>query len=441
MIPSLVADEVRQALVEYLTTTFALSDADARAALGKFLRGSDGIFRGPYLRVKTPYESVGDDWESPLDWLPDGFRPYTHQAEAFERLSTSDGASAAPTIVTAGTGSGKTECFLYPALDHCARMRAKGQRGVKALLLYPMNALATDQAKRLAALVHAEPLLAGVTAGLYIGGDGRHASMGSDHLIDQRTQMRADPPDILLTNYKMLDFLLLRREDRDLWAENRPDTLQFVVLDEFHTYDGAQGTDVAMLLRRLGQALAMADENAPLGTATPVATSATLGTGDRTAGEVCEFASKVFGCNIDASALIDERLQPVEEACGAIDYRLPIPDPEDLVGVDELEALAAAFCHDEELDDLPARRPRDTRRTALETPPHTGGSGRGGRPAPLLGGRAGSGEHSRGPLGSGSHEQPGGGVECADQVRLAALRGPARAATAVVLGSGAALGT
>ena len=56
----------------------------------------------------------------------------------------------------------------------------------------------------------------------------------------------------------MLDFLLLRREDRELWASNGPDTMQYVVLDEFHTYDGAQGTDVAMLLRRLGATLGMA---------------------------------------------------------------------------------------------------------------------------------------------------------------------------------------
>ena len=93
--------------------------------------------------------------------------------------------------------------------------------------------------------------LAALTAGLYVGEAGRHSSMGADHLIDKREAIRADPPDILLTNYKMLDFLLLRNDDKELWAGNNPDTLQYVVLDEFHTYDGAQGTDVAMLLRRL----------------------------------------------------------------------------------------------------------------------------------------------------------------------------------------------
>ena len=311
MIPSLVADEIRRALVEYLTTTFALTDDDVREALTSFLEGEDGIFRGPYLQVRTPFETVDEDWESPLGWLPEGFLPYKHQAEAFDRLSTVGGAKAEPTIVTTGTGSGKTECFVYPILDHCARLRAQGQRGIKALILYPMNALASDQAGRIAETIHRSALLAGITAGMYVGGPGRHSAMGDKHLIDKREALRDDPPDILLTNYKMLDYLLLRREDRDLWADNAPDTLQYLVLDEFHTYDGAQGTDVAMLLRRLGQTLKMADGTGPLGSATPVATSATLGSGAGTPEGLREFAGKVFGRPFDASALIGEHRQTI----------------------------------------------------------------------------------------------------------------------------------
>src|SRR5437764_6342003 len=128
--------------------------------------------------------------------------------------------------------------------------------------------------------------------------------MGPEHLIDKRETLRINPPDILLTNYKMLDFLLLRREDRDLWAEP---ALQYVVLDEFHTYDGAQGTDVAMLLRRLGAATGFAEPGRPLGPITPVATSATLasdnaadaGLAEHSAEDdrrrLLEFAGMVFG--------------------------------------------------------------------------------------------------------------------------------------------------
>ena len=359
MIPSLVADELRQALVEYLATTFALTDDDVRDALTSFLEGEDGIFRGPYLQVETPFETVDEDWTSPLGWLPDGFLPYRHQATAFERLSTAGGAEAEPTIVTTGTGSGKTECFVYPILDHCARMRAKGQRGIKALILYPMNALASDQAGRIAETIHESSLLAGVTAGMYVGGSGRHSVMGKEHLIDKREALRDDPPDILLTNYKMLDYLLLRGEDRDLWAENAPDTLQYVVLDEFHTYDGAQGTDVAMLLRRLGRTLQMADGVKPLGAATPVATSATLGSGVGAQEGLCEFAAKVFGCPFGASALIGEHRQSIEVACLPVNYFLPIPNPEELLGVDDFDEVAMAFCHDSEEEELPDLVPGD----------------------------------------------------------------------------------
>jgi DEAD/DEAH box helicase domain-containing protein len=92
---------------------------------------------------------------------------------------------------------------------------------------------------------------AAVSAGLYVGGRGRHGVAGEEYLIDQREVLRASPPDILLTNYKMLDFLLLLPEDRRLWEGNGPDTLRYIMLDELHAYDGAQGSDVACLIRRL----------------------------------------------------------------------------------------------------------------------------------------------------------------------------------------------
>ena len=345
MIPSLVVSEVREALVEYLATTFALSDDETRKALSEFLtREGDGIFRGPYLSARTPFQHVVEGWTPPLEWLPDDFVPYAHQAESFERLSSGGGHQPEPTLVTTGTGSGKTECFLYPVLDHCARMRDGVRRGIKALILYPMNALASDQAGRIAELIAGETRLAGLTAGLYVGEAGRNSTMGPDHVIDKREAIRADPPDILLTNYKMLDFLLLRNEDRELWAGNDPDTLQYVVLDEFHTYDGAQGTDVAMLLRRLGATLGAAEPGRPLGNATPVATSATLGTGASAGEELAEFAGKVFGVDFPPESVIGERRQSVDEACKPVNYELPIPNVDDVLGLTELEDVAKAFC-------------------------------------------------------------------------------------------------
>lgn len=347
MIPSLVAGEVRRALVDYLATTFDLADDDVREALAEFLTDPDtGIFRGPYLRVRTPFRSVEAGWTSPLGWLPEWFTPYQHQAAAFERLSTLGGRTPEPTLVTTGTGSGKTECFLMPILDHCARQRDAGVAGIKAIILYPMNALASDQAGRLAELIHTERRLAGIRAGIYVGDNGSHAQMGADHLVDDRHVLRDDPPDILLTNYKMLDFLLLRREDHPLWATTGPDSLRYVVLDEFHTYDGAQGTDVAMLLRRLGATLGLAQPGAPLGPAAPVATSATLGSDTAALRDLREFAGKVFGVDFDEDSVIGERRQTIDEACLPVDASLPLPSPFTVVELDadDVDALAAAFC-------------------------------------------------------------------------------------------------
>ena len=352
MIPSLVASEIREALVDYLATTFSLSDDDVGTELGNFLTDpKDGIFRGPYLRVRTPFRSVDSSWVSPLGWLPGGFRPYEHQAAAFERLTTVAGHAPEPTLVTTGTGSGKTECFLMPMLDHCARQRAAGLAGIKALILYPMNALAADQAGRIAALINDHAHLGGLTAGLYIGENGSNSSMGEDHLIDDRHTLRASPPDILLTNYKMLDFLLLRRADHDLWATNDAYTLRYVVLDEFRTYDGAQGTDVAMLLRRLGATLGMSTADRPLGGAAPVATSATLGTEASAVVELREFAGKVFGVEFDANSVIGESRQTIDEACAVTDRTLPIPSITELTPFADMagdrvdmDAIAAAFC-------------------------------------------------------------------------------------------------
>jgi hypothetical protein len=321
--PSLLAEETRDSIIEYLSTTFALADQAARGALEDFLRDPEsGVFRGPYLKVRTPYKPVGDAWKSPLQWMPQGFRPFQHQADAFRRLST-HGKAAQPTIVTTGTGSGKTESFLVPLLDHAQRSVARGERGIKAIILYPMNALVSDQARRLAGYLHGEPTLNGVTAGVYIGGEGRRKTANQYQLVDHRETLRQNPPDILLTNYKMLDLLLLRKGDSPLW-DNATATMQYLVLDEFHTYDGAQGTDVAMLIRRLGARLQVAEAGRSLGRITPVATSATLGGGTRS-DELLKFAETIFGTVFDRDSLVVETALSAAEVVPEVNYELEIP--------------------------------------------------------------------------------------------------------------------
>ncbi|GAB0102556.1 DEAD/DEAH box helicase [Nocardia sp. JMUB6875] len=324
MKPTLAAEELRKSLTQYLTTTFALAEPAVREALERFLEHAEqGIFRGPYLRIRTKFRKVDEKtWRNPLQWKPAGFVPHLHQAQAWQRLSTR-GKRAEPSLITTGTGSGKTESFLIPVLDHCQRERAAGNHGVKAIFLYPMNALATDQAQRINELL-TQTGMEEVTAALYIGDT---PEVGYPKVMTIRSEIRRNPPDILITNYKMLDLLLQRADDLPLWEDAR---IAYIVVDEFHTYDGAQATDVAMLLRRLAAATEHSRPGAPLGDICPVATSATLGEGgDGT--EIRRVAEKVFGVSFPAASVIGENRLTVDDFMDELDMSLPLPSPDDLL--------------------------------------------------------------------------------------------------------------
>ncbi|MFF3275202.1 DEAD/DEAH box helicase [Streptomyces chrestomyceticus] len=362
MRPTLAADQVRASLSQYLATTYALADESTRRALENFLGDAeDGIFRGPYLRIRTPFRSAeGTDWQRHLTWYPreEKFTPHRHQELAWERLSTLHG-PARPTLVTTGTGSGKTESFLIPVLDHCLRERKAGREGVKAILLYPMNALATDQAHRInQRLDDAKDTRlrdAGVRAALYIGDTpSQDFKRANPAIAVDREEIRRTRPDILITNYKMLDLLLQRPEDQRLWQDP---ALAYVVLDEFHTYDGAQGTDVAMLLRRLGSVTGLAEPGRPLGPVCPVATSATLGeNGSGAAGRpgggpgILEVAEQVFGVPFPPDAVVGEDRGSIKDFTGESDFTLPFPSPQEVVALGDptrdpgaMDALVTAF--------------------------------------------------------------------------------------------------
>ncbi|RAV32166.1 DEAD/DEAH box helicase [Corynebacterium heidelbergense] len=316
LIPTHASQHVLNGLSEYLATSFSLAEQSTANSLKAFLTDPDtGMFHGPYVRTRLPYEPA-TNWEGSLPWLPDNFIPYRHQAEAFRRLASQINGqprTPQPTLVVTGTGSGKTESFLYPILNHCLSTPGNG---IKALILYPMNALANDQAARLADLITTDPRLKNIRAGLYTGEATKtpRRTVTGDGLITDRETIRKAPPEILLTNYKMLDQLLLRGADQPLW-EASATTLQYVALDEFHTYDGAQGTDVALLLRRMGMKLKSlqpagflndAESARPLGRITPVATSATLGDNTGEPAEMLRFAHTIFGEELSADAVVRE---------------------------------------------------------------------------------------------------------------------------------------
>ena len=160
MLPFEEAREVRKSILSYIASQYPVSDPAVRKKFGAFLEHpEEGLFNDFSISLGLPFRQISDaecrELGDFLRVLP-GFVPYCHQAEAFRRLGswnyrTDTPRSPEPVLLATGTGSGKTEGFLYPVLDYCLRENQKHHRkGVKVIIMYPMNALATDQAPRLA---------------------------------------------------------------------------------------------------------------------------------------------------------------------------------------------------------------------------------------------------------------------------------------------------
>mgnify|MGYP004420635625 CR=1 FL=1 len=166
MIPSIVGRELEERFACLLKTQFCVrEDGGFRHLWEDFFSRGEKLIKGPYLELPLPYRKSTDAaaltrFSPAIEKLP--FPPYKHQVRAFDRIG-----AFKSTLVATGTGSGKTECFSLPILAHCAKYA--GENGIRAILIYPMNALATDQAKRLAELICKNAGLKGVRVGLYIG--------------------------------------------------------------------------------------------------------------------------------------------------------------------------------------------------------------------------------------------------------------------------------
>lgn len=215
-------------------------------------------------------------------------RLHRHQADAVGTASTNR-----PYVLTTGTGSGKSLAYVIPIVDHVLR-RGSG-RGIQAIVVYPMNALANSQ--------HGE--LGKFLCDGYPDGRGpvRFARYTGQEEDAERQAIIAEPPDILLTNYVMLELLLTRPYERALIRGARG--LRFLVLDELHTYRGRQGADVALLVRRAREFF-----EAPA--LQCVGTSATLGgtgTYEERRTEVARVASLLFGAPVRAEDVIGETLR------------------------------------------------------------------------------------------------------------------------------------
>ena len=215
-------------------------------------------------------------------------RLHRHQADAVKLART--GASY---VLTTGTGSGKSLAYLIPIVDRV--LREGPGKGIRAIVVYPMNALANSQDKELEKF-----LSLGNPDGRGRVRYRRYTGQESDA---ERQEIVANPPDILLTNYVMLELILTRPRERGLVRAAQG--LRFLVLDELHTYRGRQGADVALLARRVREAC---DAQA----LQCVGTSATLA-GARTVAEqqaeVASVASRIFGAHVSPDAVIVETLQ------------------------------------------------------------------------------------------------------------------------------------
>jgi hypothetical protein len=320
----------------YLRTTFRFLDPHLRQQFEEHLQGMDVLVRGPYVTLARDFErgtrlrNLVD--EGVLDpgilrpaW-PFGDEPlYLHQERAARA-----GAAGRPFLVTTGTGSGKTECLLIPAIDHCLKARARGEEGVKVVLLYPMNALANDQLERLRALLRGSGL--SVTFGLYVQQDADKLDLPEPPVEGlertNRTQIRNDPPDVLLTNYKMLEYLLVRKEDRHLFTPS----LRFLVLDEIHSYRGALATEIACLIRRL-----KAHAGLKPGKLAAVGTSATVAEGEEGIRALAAFATALFGEEFDPADVFAEHLAPASDV--GVEAWAPLPPA---IGREEVEGLDVA---------------------------------------------------------------------------------------------------
>ena len=220
--------------------------------------------------------------------MPRDRRPWIHQLSAWQ--ASAEGRS---TLVSSGTGSGKTECFMLPILDDLLRSEEKGKlAGIRAILLYPLNALIESQRERLAAWTM--PLKGRISFALYNGftpetpkGEDRARIAPSE--IGNRRDIREAPPSILVTNVTMLEYMLLRTNDRTI-LERSQGLLRWIVLDEAHTYIGAQAAEMALLLRRVRAAFGVAPEDVRL-----VATSATISEGEKTEAKLKRFVADLAG--------------------------------------------------------------------------------------------------------------------------------------------------
>lgn len=277
-----IAETVRREISEGLLWPEPLLQLNPSFAPGKKIDDliSEAVLHqdcGRIFRIKKRENDFGRD-----------LRLHIHQEQAI-RLAKENQSY----VLTTGTGSGKSLAYIIPAVDYV--LRTGSGAGIKAIVVYPMNALANSQREELDKFLTRgfegrEPL---VTFARYTGQEGEQ----------ERERILNDPPDVLLTNYVMLELILTRIEERRL--VEHAGRLRFLVFDELHTYRGRQGADVSMLIRRCREAF-QSDSLRCVGTS---ATMTSAGDSLGQARVVSEVATRIFGEDIPPENIIGETLR------------------------------------------------------------------------------------------------------------------------------------
>ncbi len=344
--PIAFGEHVVEQFQRYLLTYFPIADPrleeQVRAHLTRGPGGRRELVRGPYIHLNRPFQSgpllkdlIADPDLGLHHALPGLFRfeqLYKHQAMATQHIL--DGKH---TVMATATGSGKTEGFLLPILSHCLHQRDEiAEPGVTAVLVYPMNALVNDQLDRL------RRMLAGsqITFGRYTGetpertpDNIRKLAQSRDYTEEEkrayreeqadlprpweecvsRAEIRERKPRLLLTNYRMLEYLLLRDKDVRELLEDAP--LKFMVFDEVHTYTGTLGSEVACLIRRLRHVAGKSPDEV-----TCIGTSATVRPDEDEAESAEEltanFMHRLFGVRKEDVRVVGEQYRDFPEPPG-----------------------------------------------------------------------------------------------------------------------------
>jgi len=310
MNPFRTYDAVKADYLSYIRTFQKFKNSRFADFVNDRTNQHDMLWREPLIQISKRFKQgstlndfIAQGWLHPecqaiFSMHGQPIHPYHHQEEAI-RIAIEKKQNL---LVTTGTGSGKSLCYEIPIIDHCIRTIEQRKKGIKAILIFPMNALANSQyiemARKLAGT--------GIKIGLYTGDtatDPKDAlskyrevhgpdATPNDSEIISRIEMQRTPPDILITNYVELELLLTRLDDRTLFAEEYKENLRFLVIDELHTYSGKKGADVAFLIRRLKQ------RTNTIGKLLCIGTSATMVSekeNERSNEVVAAFASSFFG--------------------------------------------------------------------------------------------------------------------------------------------------